>query len=125
MVTVPATATAADRRLMFEGIARDMRLPTPDGVDADVERWIDSDGGPVRVRLFRAEGQGPQPALVDMHGGGWTQGSPETHWDVTARLAAWAAVTVISVDDALAPEHRYPTAFAICSAPPVPAVKLR
>ena len=109
-------ATGADRRMRFEAIARDMRLPTPDGVETDEEHWIDSDGGPVRVRIFRSDKQGVQPALIYMHGGGWMQGSPETHWDITARLADWVGMTVISVDYALAPEHPYPAAFQQCCA---------
>lgn len=111
---LPPDATAADRRMRFESIARDMRLPTPAGVETDEEHWIDTAGGPVRVRVFRGPGTAPQPALIYMHGGGWMQGSPETHWDITARIAAWAGVTVISVDYALAPEHPYPAAFRQC-----------
>ncbi|SNR81275.1 alpha/beta hydrolase [Puniceibacterium sediminis] len=114
--TVPPEADAAERRALFETIASEMRLPTPEGVNTDEEHWIDSDGGPVRVRLFRHNSGGAQPALIYMHGGGWMQGSPETHWDITARIAAWAKMTVISVDYALAPEHPYPAAFLQCCA---------
>jgi len=51
-----------------------------------------------------------------MHGGAWLQGSPETHWDITARLADWAGMTVISVDYALAPERPFPAALDQCGA---------
>lgn len=113
--TLPMGATAADRRAQFERIAADMRMPTPDGVATDAQHWVDSPAGPVRVRLFR-KGGGVQPALVYMHGGAWMQGSPETHWDITARLADWAGVTVISVDYALAPERPFPAALDQCGA---------
>ncbi|WP_425049844.1 alpha/beta hydrolase fold domain-containing protein [Psychromarinibacter sp. S121] len=109
--TLGPDATPADRRLHFEGVARDMRLPTPPEVETDEEHWIDSDGGPVRVRIFRHASGGTQPALIYMHGGGWMQGSPETHWDITARIAAWNRQTVISVDYALAPEHPFPEGY--------------
>ncbi|MBB95774.1 MAG: lipase [Rhodobacteraceae bacterium] len=109
--TLAAGATPADRRLHFEGVARDMRLPTPADVETHDEHWIDSDGGPVRVRIFRHAVGGTQPALIYMHGGGWMQGSPETHWDITARIAAWNQQTVISVDYALAPEHPFPEGY--------------
>lgn len=109
--TLGPDATPAERRLHFESIARDMRLPTPLEVETDEERWIDSDGGPVRVRIFRHSDGGAQPALIYMHGGAWMQGSPETHWDITARIAAWNRQTVISVDYALAPEHPFPAAY--------------
>ncbi|WP_233270649.1 alpha/beta hydrolase [Chachezhania sediminis] len=90
--------------------------PTPDGVETDEVHWIGSGGGPVRVRQFRNGKGGVQPALIYMNGGDWVQGSPETHWDITARLAAWAGVTVISVDCALAPEHPCPAVVLQCRA---------
>jgi acetyl esterase/lipase len=91
-----------------------MRLTTPEGVETDAEHWIDSEGGPVRVRIFRHGSKGAQPGLIYMHGGAWMQGSPETHWDITVRLADWARITVISIDYALSPEHPYPAAFLQC-----------
>ncbi|WP_010140932.1 alpha/beta hydrolase fold domain-containing protein [Oceanicola sp. S124] len=109
--TLAPGATPADRRVHFESIAREMRLPTPPEVETDEEHWIDSDGGPVRVRIFRHASGGAQPALIYLHGGAWMQGSPETQWDITARLADWNRQTVISVDYALAPEHPFPAAY--------------
>ncbi|MBO6560170.1 MAG: alpha/beta hydrolase fold domain-containing protein [Nisaea sp.] len=114
--TLAPGATPADRRLKFEAIAREMRLETPPGIETDDEHWIDSEGGPVRVRIFRHSGGGSQAALIYMHGGGFMQGSPETHWDITSRIAAWNRQTVISVDYSLAPEHPYPLAFQQCVA---------
>ncbi|MBV0912066.1 alpha/beta hydrolase [Anianabacter salinae] len=113
---VPPGATPADRRTAFEGIAREMRLPTPDSVDTDAEHWIDSPAGQVRVRVFRHKDGGVQPCLIYMHGGAWMQGSPETHWDITARIADWNRQTVISVDYAKAPERPFPAAFDQCVA---------
>ncbi len=114
--SLPANASPADRRAQFERIAADMRLPTPDGLDCSAEHWIDSIAGPVRVRVFRPTGDGALPCLVYMHGGAWMQGSPETHWDITARLAAWAGQVVVSVDYALAPERPFPAAIDQCNA---------
>ncbi|WP_372604977.1 alpha/beta hydrolase [Actibacterium sp.] len=99
------------RRAHFEVVAKKMRLPTPDDVDTTAEHWIDSPSGPVRVRVFRHISGGVQPCLVYMHGGAWMQGSPETHWDITARIASWNRQTVISVDYAKSPEHPFPAAF--------------
>ncbi|MGI3171047.1 alpha/beta hydrolase fold domain-containing protein [Pseudooceanicola sp. C21-150M6] len=111
---LPPDATGEDRRMRFESIARDMRMPTPAGVETDEEHWIETPGGPVRVRIFRPVAAGPGPAMIYMHGGAWIQGSPETHWDITARIAAWSGLTVISVDYDLAPESPYPAAFNQC-----------
>ncbi|GKY86513.1 alpha/beta hydrolase [Sinisalibacter aestuarii] len=104
-------AKPADRRAHFEVVAANMRLPTPDEVDTEQEHWVGSPSGQVRVRIFRHASGGRQDALIYMHGGAWMQGSPETHWDITARIAAWNRQTVISVDYALAPEHPFPAAF--------------
>jgi acetyl esterase len=113
---LPAGSSPADRRAHFELIARDMRLPDPEGVDCDTVQEVDSPAGPVRLRIFRPDGPAIQPALIYMHGGAWMQGSPETHWDITARLAAWAGHTVISVDYAKAPERPFPQAYDQCLA---------
>ncbi|MCA0941903.1 alpha/beta hydrolase fold domain-containing protein [Salipiger pacificus] len=109
--TLPTEGDAATRRLHFESVSRSLRLPSPEGVETDEEHWIDTECGPVRVRLFRPPGAEPLPGLVFLHGGAWRQGSPETHWNITARLAAWSGYLVISVDYALAPEHTYPEAL--------------
>lgn len=104
-------ATPADRRAHFEIAARNMRLPTPEDVDASAEYWIDSPNEQVRVRVFRHNSEGEQPCLIYMHGGAFMQGSPETHWDITSRIASWNQQTVISVDYAKAPEKPYPMAI--------------
>lgn len=109
--TLKPNATPADRRAHFEVIAQNMRLPTPADVDCETEIWVKCDHGDVRVRVFRHNSGGVQPCLIYMHGGAFMQGSPETHWDITSRLASWNKQTVISVDYALAPEHPFPIAL--------------
>lgn len=112
----PPNSGPAARRAFFETIAEAMRLPTPPKVSCDDVHWVRSSAGDVRVRIFRWQGAPKlQPALIYLHGGAFMQGSPETHWDITARLAAWAKMTVISVDYAKAPEHPFPTALYQCA----------
>ena len=108
--TLKANATAADRRAHFEVVAANMALPLPEDVTADAVHHVETPAGPVRVRVYRHVAGGVQPCLIYMHGGGWTQGSPETHGDITARFAAWGRQTVISVDYALGPERQVPAA---------------
>ncbi len=108
---LPPGADAAERRAHFEVIARDMRLPTPEDVDCRDEHWIDSEAGKVRTRVFRHNSGGSQPCLIYMHGGAWMQGSPETHWDITSRIASFSRQTVVSIDYAKAPEHPFPAAI--------------
>lgn len=114
--TMPAGATPAEQRRHFESIAVAMRLPTPPDVDTNQEHWIDNPAGAVRVRVFRYRSEEVQPCLIYMHGGAWMRGSPETHWDVTARIAAFNQQTVISVDYAKAPDFPFPTALNQCNA---------
>ena len=114
--TLKPDATPADRRVHFETVAKNMRLPTPDDVQTDDEHWIDSSAGKVRVRVFRHNSGGVQPCLIYMHGGGFMQGSPETHWDITSRIASWSRQTVISVDYDKIPEHPFPAAVDQVSA---------
>jgi acetyl esterase len=113
--TLPAGAGPAQRRAHFETIAEAMRQPTPEGVTTE-EHHVTGPERRVRVRLFRAARKGPRPALIYMHGGAWMQGSPETHWDITAGIAAATGQVVISVDYALAPEQPFPAAADDCRA---------
>ena len=116
---LPQPASPAQRRAHFERVAQRMRQPTPEGIRTDEEFHIEVAGGPrsVRVRVFRPVGSAPRrPALIYMHGGAWMQGSPETHWDITSRIAAANDQVVISVDYALSPEHPFPAAVHDCEA---------
>ena len=101
------------RREHFEGVAAAMREPHPAGVVTREHRVpVAETGTTVRVREFRPRNtQTPVPALVYLHGGAWMQGSPETHWDITAGMVAASQQAVLSVDYALAPEHPYPRAL--------------
>jgi acetyl esterase len=116
--TLPTGARPAQRRAHFELVAAGMREPHPEGITTDIH-WVDvpETGTQVRVRSFRpAQTSGTVPALVYMHGGAWMQGSPETHWDITAGIAAANQQAVFSVDYALAPEHPFPRALHECTA---------
>jgi epsilon-lactone hydrolase len=50
-------------------------------------------------------------AIVYLHGGGFRVGSPASHREITARLAADAGIQVLAVDYRLAPEHLLPSAL--------------
>jgi acetyl esterase/lipase len=68
-----------------------------------------ADGVPgVWVRGANAE---PGRALLYLHGGGFTSGSPVTHRELAARLALATALSVLVVDYRLAPEHPFPAAI--------------
>jgi acetyl esterase len=77
---------------------------------------IGRDGDALRlvVREYRPTGAGTQralPALIYLHGGGWTVGSVETY-DVFCRtLSNGSGCVVLSVDYRLAPEFAFPAAY--------------
>ena len=51
------------------------------------------------------------PALVYLHGGGWTIGDLDTHDVLCRSLCLQAEVVVVSVDYRLGPEHPFPAAY--------------
>jgi len=80
----------------------------------DVARVVDYrvavEGGEITVRCYTPAGDGPFPALVFFHGGGWVIGDIDTHDGICRSLANAAGCVVANVDYRLAPEHRYPVA---------------
>jgi acetyl esterase len=54
---------------------------------------------------------GPSPAILFFHGGGWVMGSLSSHDGLCRRLAALTRLPIVAVDYRLAPEHPYPAAI--------------
>ena len=95
-------------------IAEVVRAPWTRGgprMAAVTEYRLPGPGGPVRVRFHDPGPPGTKPALVYLHGGGWTLFSLDTHDRVMREYAGRAGVAVIGVDYALSPEARYPVAL--------------
>ncbi len=65
---------------------------------------------PVSALWVRPDGGDPTATLLYFHGGGYVIGSPDTHRNITGRLALALGCPVLSVDYRLAPEHPYPAA---------------
>jgi acetyl esterase len=105
----------ARQREMYRELCRAFDRPRPPGVIV-TDRTVAAGGQGLPVRVYRPAGQGPQPCLIYLHGGGWVLGDLDSHDGVTAELAAKAGIMVIAVAYRLAPEHPYPAAFEDCAA---------
>jgi acetyl esterase/lipase len=81
-----------------------------DPVHEVVERAIPGPAGEIPVRIYRPAPDGPLPALVYFHGGGWTIGDLDIYDPSCRALANAVGCTVVSVDYRLAPEHKFPCA---------------
>jgi acetyl esterase len=104
---VPATQTlpVPEARAQYE--AR-IALMAPGPQVATRELAIDGPGGPLRIRLYTPEGEGPHPLLVFFHGSGFVLCSLDTHDGICRNLCAGGGCVVASVDYRLAPETKFP-----------------
>jgi acetyl esterase len=88
-----------------------MRAATRDnphrGVGPDLAEVEDAAVGEVPVRIYRPA-PGLLPALVYLHGGGWSIGDLNSADPMCRRLAAEAGCVVVSADYRLAPEAPFP-----------------
>ncbi len=105
------TVSPAEARRIAEAV----RAPWVRGgprMAARREHRVDTPGGAVRLRCYHPVATDrPQPALIALHGGGWTLFSLDSYDRVMRELAARAGIVVVGVDYALAPEAKYPVAL--------------
>ncbi|HTK10505.1 MAG TPA: alpha/beta hydrolase [Ktedonobacteraceae bacterium] len=88
----------------------------PETVAAIVDHVIPGPGGDIPIRIYTPEGEGPFPALVYFHPGGWVVGSIEASDPVCRALARYTPCMVVSVGYRLAPEQQFPAAPEDCYA---------
>ncbi|MDR6773808.1 alpha/beta hydrolase [Azospirillum sp. BE72] len=81
--------------------------PCPFVVD---DRTIAGHAQDIRLRLYRPLIGLAVPALLYLHGGGFTSGSLEEAEETAAAIAAETPALVVSVGYSLAPAHPFPTA---------------
>jgi acetyl esterase len=75
--------------------------------DAEYQRIA---GKPWLVRLYQPQGDGPFPAIVDVHGGAWHNGDRTNNGGVDEALAA-RGIIVAAVDFRQPPEAGYPASL--------------
>ncbi|MFQ5665439.1 MAG: alpha/beta hydrolase [Candidatus Binatia bacterium] len=72
---------------------------------------ITGPAGQLPVRIYTPAGNGPFPALLYFHGGGWVIGDLDTMDGPCRVLTNAAGCVVVSVGYRLAPEHKFPAAM--------------
>lgn len=72
---------------------------------------IPTASGQLAVRVYHPRADRPLPALIYLHGGGFTLFSIDTHDRLMREYAARGGFAVIGVDYPLSPEAKYPTAL--------------
>ncbi|MFS0838876.1 alpha/beta hydrolase [Paenibacillus sp. 1P03SA] len=77
-------------------------------------RTIQGTNGPVPLRIYTPEGEGPRPAVVFFHGGGFIGGTVDVMDNPCRALAEKAGAVVVSADYRLAPEHAFPAGLTDC-----------
>jgi acetyl esterase len=81
----------------------------------DIKVWdLEYRRDPVRTlmaRIYQPQGEGPFPALLDVHGGAWNDQDRTANAPVDERLAA-SGILVVAIDVRLAREAPYPGSVA-------------
>ncbi|MFO1080124.1 MAG: alpha/beta hydrolase fold domain-containing protein [Reyranellaceae bacterium] len=77
-----------------------------------LDRTIAGPGGALRIRVYQPTGTVARlvPAILYLHGGGWTIGSLEAYDRICRFYCARTGCAVVAVDYRLAPEHKFPAA---------------
>ncbi|WP_171982296.1 alpha/beta hydrolase [Roseomonas mucosa] len=105
------TVTAAELRALFS-------IPKPEigsaGLRGVEDRTVPGPAGPVGVRIYTPEGDGPLPLTLFIHGGGFSIGDVDTTDGLCRVLAEEAGSLVVSVEYRRAPEAPFPAGLDDC-----------
>jgi acetyl esterase len=94
-------------------LGRAVILPDPPDVESVEDISAPGPNGKIPLRVYKpatAPKNGPAPAFIFYHGGGWVIGDLDGYDVVCRQIANEAGFIVFSVDYRLAPEHKFPAA---------------
>ncbi len=108
--------TVEEGRKMLRDIAAKLDVKVEVAKIEDMS--VQGAAGPLEARLYtdNPSAEGPQPAMLYFHGGGFMQGDLESHHHTCCKLAKWWGGVVISVNYRHAPEDPFPAAPEDCEA---------
>ncbi len=81
------------------------------GVDVEEIEYLRHGDTPFFARVFRPRGEGPFPAVIDIHGGAWRRGD-RTNNDTINEAVAGRGIVVAALDFRNPPQATYPGSVA-------------
>ena len=96
---------------MLTSNAASKPAPGPDAFSIEDIEYLHHDGKPLLLRLYRPNGTGPFPLLVDLHGGAWC-GQDRTSDALFNEALARSGVVVAALDFRMPPIAGYPASLA-------------
>jgi acetyl esterase len=117
LADAPADPTVEQRRELMTWMCHAYG-PAMMRVKAAQDRWISTPAGPLRLRIYwpRRFSLKPPGVVLNIHGGGWVLGGPDSYERVCRAYCARGDAIVVDVDYRRAPEHRFPAAIDDCEA---------
>ncbi|PUE42921.1 alpha/beta hydrolase [Limnohabitans sp. Bal53] len=105
------TQTPTEARASYRA-RRSFTQPDAPEVGRVQELSFQHSGVDIAVRVYHPAAVSPAlPALVYLHGGGWTIGDLDTHDVLCRSLCQQAGGVVVAVDYRLGPEHKFPAGY--------------
>src|SRR5881398_3477515 len=92
-------------------MASDVAIPARFEIEARDIEYQRHAGEPLLARLYRPKGDGPFPAVVEVHGGAWASGDRLNNAPLNEALAA-RGILVMAVDFRMPPAAQYPASIA-------------
>lgn len=114
MPAMRALGVDAVRSMVAEA---DQLLPPPPPIHSATSTVVGGPHGDIPIRVYRpVEGAAVLPALVYIHGGGWTFGELDGFESLCRTLSIASGCVVVSVEYRLAPEYKFPIPVDDCEA---------
>lgn len=88
-------------------------IPSPRAYAFDVEdiEYVRHGDAPLLARLYKPQGAGPFPLMIDLHGGAWCNGDRLNDTRINEALAR-SGVVVAALDFRMPPQAGYPASLA-------------